>query len=571
MRYLALCCDYDGTIAHHGTVDAPTVAALERFRAAGRRLVLVTGRELEDLQAVCPHLHLFERIVAENGALLYRPDTGEERRLGEQPPPEFVAALRARGVERVSVGRVIVATWEPHQHQVLDTIRELGLELQVIFNKGAVMVLPAGINKASGLKCALAEMGLSIHNAIGVGDAENDHAFLSICECAVAVANALPALKERADIVTAGDHGAGVVELIDELLADELAAHEAQLIRHHITLGHDPRGAAVRLSPYGINALVVGTSGGGKSTVAVGLVERLRASDYSFCIIDPEGDYDNIESAVVAGGPDHVPTLDECAQLICKPATNTVINLLGLKLEDRPKFFHSLFARVTEIRGRTGQPHLLIVDEAHHVLPANWQPAEAHMPERLDGVLLVSVAPSLVAKSILQSIDTVIVLGDRPQEMLQEFAAANQLRVQAEAHPLEPRTALLWNKTLQAPPLLVQLEPSRTDRRRHLRKYAEGELPPDRSFYFRGPQGKLKLRAHNLILFMELADGVDDETWRYHLERGEISNWIAEHIKDQPLAQQICAVERNHSLTPAASRQQVRELIEANYTLPATA
>jgi hypothetical protein len=567
MRYLALCCDYDGTIAHHGTVDAATIAALERFRAAGRRLVLVTGRELDDLQRVCPRLDLFERVVAENGALLYHPETGEEKPLGEPPPAGFVAALHASGVERISVGRVIVATWEPHQHQVLAAIRDLGLELQVIFNKGAVMVLPAGVNKATGLKCALSEMGLSVHNAVGVGDAENDHAFLSICECAVAVANALPALKERADFVTRGDHGAGVIELITELLEDELSRHESRLVRHHITLGRDSSGAAVCLSPYGINALVVGTSGGGKSTVAVGLVERLRASDYSFCIIDPEGDYDNVDSAVVVGSPDHVPTLDECAQLLCKPTTNAVINLLGLKLEDRPAFFLGLFARVTEIRGRTGRPHLLIVDEAHHVLPANWQPAAAHLPEHLDGVLLVSVTPSLVARSILHAIDTLIVLGEKPREMLEEFAAANRVTVEAPAQPLDSGTALLWNKT-QPRPLLVHLEPSRTERRRHLRKYAEGELPPDRSFYFRGPENKLKLRAHNLILFMDLADGVDDATWCYHLERGEISRWIADDIKDPGLAEQIALIEHDAALSPATSRERVRAAIEALYTLP---
>ena len=568
MRYLALCCDYDGTIAHHGTVDAATIAALERFKATGRHLVLVTGRELDDLQRVCPRLDLFERVVAENGALLYRPETGEETRLGEPPPETFVAALRAQGIKDVSVGRVIVATWEPHQHAVLQTIRDHGLELQVIFNKGAVMVLPAGINKASGLKYALTQMGLSTHNAIGVGDAENDHAFLSICECAVAVANALPALKERADIVTAGDHGAGVIELIDELLENELADHEPQLLRHHVTLGQDRDGKPVRLSPYGINALVVGTSGGGKSTVAVGLVERLRASDYSFCIIDPEGDYDNVESAVVVGSPDHAPTLDECAQLICKPATNAVINLLGIKLEDRPRFFIGLFTRITEIRARTGRPHLLIVDEAHHVLPAKWHPVEAHMPEHLDGVLLVSVTPSLVAQSILQAVDTVIVLGEKPREMVQEFAAANHTTAKIEVGPLEPGTALIWNKTGPAT-LVVQLEPSRTERRRHLRKYAEGELPPDRSFYFRGPEGKLKLRAHNLILFMDMADGVDDETWRYHLQRGEVSQWIGEHIKDPSLAEQIAAIEKDEKLPASESRQRVRQLIEALYTLPA--
>ena len=101
---------------------------------------------------------------------------------------------------------------------MLETIRDLGLELQVIFNKGAVMVLPAGVNKASGLVAALDELGLSPHNVVGVGDAENDHAFLAACECAVAVANALPTIKERADHVTAGEDGDGVRELIDALI-----------------------------------------------------------------------------------------------------------------------------------------------------------------------------------------------------------------------------------------------------------------------------------------------------------------------------------------------------------------
>src|SRR5688572_25365379 len=206
MRYLTLCCDYDGTIAHHGTVDAATIAALERLLASGRRLVLVTGRELDDLQRVMPRLDLFERVVAENGALLYTPATREEQPLTDPPSDRLVRALRERGVAPLSVGRCIVATWEPHDTTVLEAIRELGLELQVIFNKGAVMVLPSGVNKASGLAAALRHMGLSPHNAVGVGDAENDHAFLALCECAVAVENALPALKDKADLVMARDH-----------------------------------------------------------------------------------------------------------------------------------------------------------------------------------------------------------------------------------------------------------------------------------------------------------------------------------------------------------------------------
>src|SRR5882724_1550452 len=232
MRYMALACDYDGTLALDGQVNEETVAALERVRDSGRKLLLVTGRELDDLFKVLPHAHLFDRIVAENGALLYVPATGTERPLGERPPEAFVQALRARDVRPISVGRVIVATWHPHENTVLETIRDLGLELQVIFNKGAVMVLPSGVNKATGLSAALDELGLSPHNVVGIGDAENDHAFLSLCECAVAVANALPMLQERADWVTQGEHGGGVIECINQLLASDLRELEPQLARH---------------------------------------------------------------------------------------------------------------------------------------------------------------------------------------------------------------------------------------------------------------------------------------------------------------------------------------------------
>jgi HAD superfamily hydrolase (TIGR01484 family) len=234
MRYLALCCDYDGTLATHGELKAETIGALERLIASGRRLVMVTGRELEDLQSVCPRLDLFEYVVAENGALLYHPATRAEKLLAARPPERFIATLRERGVGPVSVGRVIVATWEPHESTVLETIRDLGLELQVIFNKGAVMVLPSGVNKATGLVEALAHMGLLPRNAIGVGDAENDHAFLAVCGCAVAVANALSTLKEAADFVTRADHGAGVEELIEELLRDDLASRAAHLKPRHL-------------------------------------------------------------------------------------------------------------------------------------------------------------------------------------------------------------------------------------------------------------------------------------------------------------------------------------------------
>ena len=221
MRYLALATDYDGTLATDGAVDRETVAALQRLAATGRKVILVTGRQLGDLLRVFPDATLCDVVVAENGAVLYRPANRETRILAPPPPAHFVEMLRRRGVKPIWVGQVVVATVEPNETAVTDVIRELGLDLQVILNKGSVMVLPASVDKATGLRAALAELALSPQSVVGIGDAENDQAFLAMCGCGVAVANALDGLKAGAKHVTRGEAGAGVREVIDELIVED--------------------------------------------------------------------------------------------------------------------------------------------------------------------------------------------------------------------------------------------------------------------------------------------------------------------------------------------------------------
>ena len=223
MTFDALATDYDGTLAHDGIVDDTTLAALHRAREAGLRLIMVTGRELDSLFDIFPHAALFARIVAENGAVLYDPATEEVQVLALPPPPALLARLADVRVP-ISVGHSIVATVEPHHHEVLQAIHDLALEWHVIFNKGSVMALPADVTKASGLAPALHALGISCSRTIGVGDAENDQAFLRACGVAVAVANALPSVKAAAHLVTANARGAGVAELIDRLAAGELDA-----------------------------------------------------------------------------------------------------------------------------------------------------------------------------------------------------------------------------------------------------------------------------------------------------------------------------------------------------------
>jgi HAD superfamily hydrolase (TIGR01484 family) len=567
MRYLALACDYDGTLAHRGEVAEPTISALTYLRSSGRKLLLVTGRRLDDLARIFPRLELFDRVVVENGALLYRPQTREELALSEPPPEALVAALQAAGVAPLAVGRTILATWTPHEATVLEAIRALGLEQQVIFNKGAVMVLPSGVNKATGLHAALAELGLSTRNVVGVGDAENDHAFLSACECGVAVANALPMLKERADLVTAGDHGAGVVELVTRLLEDDLAG--VPLARHQLVLGARADGTPVTLDPYGSNVLLAGTSGSGKSTFATSLLERLQQGGRQFCVVDPEGDYPALPGAVVLGGPDGVPTAEEVLDVLARPDQNAVVSLLGLKIEQRPPFFERLLSRLLELRARTGRPHWIVIDEAHHLLPASWDQAPGLVPQDPHGLLLITVHPNKITQPVLDAVDVVFAIGQSWGDTLVGFAEAVETRAPAvEDGDLETGEVAAWWRRTAEPPFRFQADPPRSERKRHVRKYAAGELRPEKSFYFRGPDDKLNLRAQNLQVFLQLADGVDDDTWLHHLTRGDYSRWFREAIRDEALAENVGAIERS-STDPALSRRLVRAQIEERYTAPA--
>jgi hydroxymethylpyrimidine pyrophosphatase-like HAD family hydrolase len=223
-RFVAVASDYDGTLAEDGAVSAKTLAALNRFKAQKGTLILVTGRVLPELKTVFPALDVFDVIVAENGAILHWPKSNETRLLADAPPPEFVQMLERLGVGPISVGQCIVATWEPHDAAVLHAIKEMGLDLSIIFNKGAVMILPTGVDKASGLKAAFAALNVPASETIGFGDAENDLPFLKLCGFSVALANALDSVKATADWTTQAARGAGVSELIEQYLATEKAA-----------------------------------------------------------------------------------------------------------------------------------------------------------------------------------------------------------------------------------------------------------------------------------------------------------------------------------------------------------
>jgi HAD superfamily hydrolase (TIGR01484 family) len=568
MYYLALAADYDGTLADRGHVEESTIERLRRLRETGRRLIMVTGREMADLKRVFAHTELFERIVAENGALIHTPATGEEEVLSPAPDPHFVRTLVERGVEPLSVGNSIVATWEPHQTLVLEVIKELGLELEVIFNKGAVMVLPTGVNKATGLAAALAQLGLSPHNVVGVGDAQNDHAFLRACGCSVAVANALDAVKGTADLVLAGSRGAGVEELIDLVMEHDYDLGPSP--RNRTPVGEEETDRQAELSPRDV-ALVAGSSGFGKSTLATALTERFAGKGFQFCIFDPEGDYDDLEDAVAVGDAASAPENEQVMKLLARPETNVVVNTLGMTLAERPDFFASLYPEISGLRARTGRPHWLIVDEAHHLVPRQRDGASLALSSDASGTILITVHPDTISEDVLRMVTVVIAIGPEAPKVVETFCERTGRDVPFGLAAPEREQVIYWRPDSDIPPRVIKAAMPRQSHKRHTRKYAEGTLDEQRSFYFRGPGGALNLRAQNLLIFAQMAEGIDDDTFEFHRHAGDFSRWFREQIGDDELADVAAAAEADASLSADESRARIVAAVRERYTAPASA
>jgi hypothetical protein len=275
---------------------------------------------------------------------------------------------------------------------------------------------------------------------------------------------------------------------------------------------------------------------------------------YQCCVIDPEGDYEGFEGLVGVGTNERPPGIEEVLELLRKPDVHPAVSLTGVPLQDRPAFFAALLPRLQEMRSRAGRPHWIVIDEAHHLFPAGWQPAPLTVPRDLGGVMLVTIHPERVSRTMLEAVDMVLAVGDRPEETLQVFGEVPKAR-------LEDGEVLSWSNGQIEP---LRLVPGKAQHRRHKRKYARGDLS-DEAFVFRGPAGKLNLKAQNLSIFVQMAEGVDEDTWLHHLRQRDYSRWFRDAIKDEELAEEAAGIESNGE---KGSRQRIREAIEKRYTLP---
>jgi hypothetical protein len=270
---------------------------------------------------------------------------------------------------------------------------------------------------------------------------------------------------------------------------------------------------------------------------------------------------------VVVGDTKQEPRLKEIVRLLRKPEVSVVANLLAVDPEERPRFLANLLPEIAKLRSEAGRPHWLLLDEAHHCLPAKWDPAPVTLPKELPAAIAITVHPEAVARDFLELVSTVVGVGDGSRNAIEAFRTATGRRVSNTIAQRQPDQVhlLLRDGSLVA---VTPVKP-KEKQKRHARKYAEGDLG-DRSFYFRGPDGDLNLRAQNLSTFLQMAEGIDDKTWLHHLQAREYSKWFREAIKDEGLALDASAVEAASGLSAKESRQRLKEIIERRYTAPAS-
>jgi hydroxymethylpyrimidine pyrophosphatase-like HAD family hydrolase len=408
MRYVALAAGFDGTLARDGRCDERCIEALRALAATGRKLILVTGRELRELLEIFPEVRLFDYVVAENGAVMHRPATRESEILAQAPPEILLQELRRRHVTPLTVGSSIVRTVQANEAEVSAALRKLQLDFQLVTNPGALMMLPAGVNKASGVWAALRELGVSRHNLIAIGDGENDLALFEFAEHAVAVQNADPLVKRVANRTTQGSYCEGFLELARDLIATDLAS---AVPRHKVVIGARNHGAAVEITPCHDSVLLHGPAGSGKAALTLRLLEQFLESSYQCCIIGAEVAGMRVPGEVEVFGDAHeVPRLTDILTALDQPTASVAINLAALPVETRPVFTDALLVQLQALHDRLGRPHVVLIHQAHSfvtdgVLASSARLSEVTMiystaePERLPARILESVTLTLNSRT----------------------------------------------------------------------------------------------------------------------------------------------------------------------------
>ena len=568
-----LACDFDGTIADEGRLAPEVVTALADARGRGIGVILVTGRVLEDLRLADVDLTAFDAVVAENGAVVHLPGQARFIQLGHPPPERFLGELRGRGIP-LKVGAVVVGISDRHAAQVLEFIRTFGLDYQLIFNRAALMLLPSGVTKATGVRRALEELGFSEHNMIAFGDAENDIPLLATAQLGVAARGAVPALAAVADDRLIQPGGAGVAQYVRRLLDRGGIAGTTE--RTSIAIGRGSDGTPAILSGSGLNLMITGDPRSGKSWLAGLFVERLLDAGYRLCIIDPEGDHialGKLPRTLVFGHDVPLPAPNVIPSVFRDTCLSLVLNLATLPHPGKLAYVDEVLCALQGLRRETGIPHWIVIDEAHYFC---HEASPCVCARRFDpgtgSFVFVTYRPSLVAGSIHDDVGAYLIGPTAIEEeryfmtsLLQTRGPEGVAVHDALADLGRQRVGLLGRDG--ARPFWQVFAPC--DRvsahAHHGRKYADSRLSDERAFRFLGGDGQVTTTAHTLLEFCQAVKNVGMDSLHHHLLHGDFSRWVADVLGDAGLAAGLQKLERTTAVGATPSREEIIAHVRDRY------
>jgi hydroxymethylpyrimidine pyrophosphatase-like HAD family hydrolase len=544
--FQAVALDLDGTLAENDQLSESGMAAVKACRAE-RRVILVTGRVFDDLGAAFPGLwREFDAVVTENGAVLHT--AAGARPLASPVDPAIQDALAGRGVP-ARAGQVLLALAAADATTAAEVIADLGLDCQVVRNRGAAMILPAGVTKGTGLLVALDELGLSPHNAIAVGDAENDLALLQAAEVGAAVASAVPSLAAHADLRLSSPDGAAVTEL----LAGPLLTGQQRLcpVRRWVPIGNFDDGRPVLVPGSQASVLIAGDSGAGKSYLAGLLAERWIDAGYAVLVLDPEGDHVGLTQRPgvhLVDAAAHLPAPTDLLAIARPGRASLVLDLSGLPDDSKSAYLNRLPDAIAAERARHGIPHWVITDEAHLTQHASAdQPRGPGLAE--PGTCIATWRPDTLP-AIRDTVDIILAASGTPPAANAPMAA-HRAAISVNGQPPRPFSAA------------TRISPHV----RHQHKYTAVPLPPHRRFYFH-TIGE-PATAATLAEFSRHIRHCDPAVLAYHLARGDFSRWITGVLADRSLGTHLAAIERDvghrHAAELERARHRIIQAIDGRY------
>jgi hypothetical protein len=445
-------------------------------------------------------------------------------------------SLHRQGIP-LARGEVLLATGAAHDEEVLREIGMQGLDCWMLRNRGELMVLPAGVSKGAGVGAALSALGLSEHNLLAVGDAENDHSLFEAAETAAATSDAVPALREHADLVLHSPNGTGVAELLSgPVLAGE---ERPRSQRRRMVLGTAGDGSAVEIASTPSTVLIVGGSGRGKSFLAGVIAEQLIEARYSVLILDPHGEQGALTQlpGVTAHRPDGADALRSIRQEL-RRGTSVVVDLSGI--DDPAKAVQELAGMISRLRADYGFPHWLVVDEAHEYLGRLGGLRTAFEPTA-GSHCLVTYRPEELCPEVLAAADVVLSVSPPVDQLLggQDLPAGGRPKAVAGQ-------ATIVRADVGAAPQSFTISQRHSTHQRHEHKYSRGLMPSGKGFHFRDDRSQpLHLpEARSVEQFRADLEQVDPEVFAFHLGRGDFARWLGESVQDRKLADLASRLQR---------------------------